>query len=84
MYIYICIYMYVYTLESWIIGGVGIIGGGGVGWGWKNSSVGGCLGLMLNWTQPFFSTNGHILPRQFNTRKLQKVLQSFLLHMLIL
>ena len=41
----LCIYpcMDVYTLESRIIGGVGIIGG--AGWGWKNR-LGGFLVLI--------------------------------------
>ena len=48
-----------------------IINNRGVGRGWKHS-VGSFLVLILNTTLfSFFSTNGHIFPTQFNTRKLR-------------
>ena len=65
------------TLESRIIGGVGVIGGlyiviiindRGVGRGYKNS-VGGFLVLIHNTF--FFPKNGHIFPIQFNIKKLR-------------
>ena len=71
------------TMESQIVGRVGIIreGGGldiviiiknrGIGRGWKDG-VDSFLELILNTTFfSFFSTNGHIFPIQFNTRKLR-------------